>query len=439
MRVCLASAARIFTLFSLALLSSQSFILANAQDTPGSTDVGSADVPDPSLPLSPSVTSPAATPTSVSTPSSSPPPSSSQKPTSSAQPAAPTSTSTKSSSSTAVASPTSADTEAASSTSAASTSAAAQSSSSSASTASSSSSDSASSSSSSSSSASSTSSSSSSLSPTGITLKPATVASSATTRHSSSGTDTTTYGWLSPSASATGAVADNVSASHNGFFDNTGAVAGTFSVVGVVVLGGIIVAVLYAKRRAARLQDEEDMTYFEKYNTGNGDSHDIPGDLSFGNDNPSDAEMMTHAAPDAYPDRSMHYGLPSMAEYAQPQPPVMSAYAQPPVMADYAQPQQPPAAAYGAAATGAGLDYPAGTAYARAQAQQGQQYQYEGYGATAYGAEYNNNSQYQDAYYEARRSPSSPTHPYADPRNSPRQEGAPPVGSNIDLVQGEAR
>ncbi|KAI0824700.1 hypothetical protein BC628DRAFT_1419808 [Trametes gibbosa] len=415
MRVCSASAARILTLFSLALISSQSFILANAEDTPGTTDVANgADVPNPSPPLSSPVSSPAAIPTTTPTPS--PPPTTSQAPTSSAQP--PASSSTKPSSSTPIASSTPDDTEVASSTSADPASASQTSSSSASASASALSSSSSSSLSSASSSSSSLSASSSNSAPssTGVTLRPATtvVASSAATRHVSTGTDTTSYGWLSPSASATDAVAANVSASHNGFFDNKGAVAGTFSVVGILALGAVIVGVVYAKRRAARLQDEEDMTYFEKYQGGNSDNHDAPGDLSFGNDNPSDAEMMTHAAPDAYPDRSMHYGLPTMDEY----------------------PQQP-AMAYGVAPAGAGLEYPAGTAYARAQAHQGQQYQYEGYGATGYGADFN--GQYQEAYYDPRRSPSSPTHPYADPRNSPRQEGAPPVGSNVDLVQGEAR
>ncbi|KAJ2985869.1 hypothetical protein NUW54_g10001 [Trametes sanguinea] len=121
----------------------------------------------------------------------------------------------------------------------------------------------------------------------------------------------------------------------------------------------------------------------------------------------------------------MHYGLPTMAEYTESQPMDFN---------------------YGAtAATGAaGVGYPPGTAYARAQAQQGQQYQYDGHQydtqAGAYGADYS--AQYQEAYYDPRRSPNSASHPYADPRNSPRADGAPPVqpyGSNVELVQGEAR
>ncbi len=212
------------------------------------------------------------------------------------------------------------------------------------------------------------------------------------------------------------------------FFDNKGAVAGTFSVVGIVVVGAIIVAILYAKRRAARLQDEEDRTDCDNYNDLNND--DGVGELSFGgHDNTSEAQMTTHAAQDAYPDRAMHYGLPTMDEYAQPQPMAM-----------------PYGATAAVAATGAGMEYPAGTAYARAQAQQGQQYQYEGYGAAAgYGQDYNAQAQYQEPYYEQRQSPSSPTHPYADPRNSPRPEGAPAVqqqqyqAAYADLIHGEAR
>ncbi|KAI0637963.1 hypothetical protein C8Q77DRAFT_400936 [Trametes polyzona] len=414
MRVCSASAARVLSLFSLALLSSHSFILANAQDTSTGTDISTgSDAGTPSDSVSPPVPIPSSITTPVTPTSSSVPPTSSAKPTSSPPPPPPsTSSSTPASSSAAVTSATSSSQ--ASSPSSSDASSASQTSSSSIATSSSSLSSSSSALSTSSSTAASTSS-------TGVTVvKAATtlVASSTPSRHVATGADTTSYGWLDPTSSATdAAAAGNVSAAHKGFFDNKGAVAGTFSVVGVVALGAVIVGVLYAKRRAARLQDEEDMAYFEKYNNGgNSDHFDGTGDLSFGNENPSEAPMTTHAAPGAYPDRSMHYGLPSMEEYAQPQHMDMS---------------------YGtAAAMGAGMEYPAGTAYARAQAQQGQ-YQYDGYAAYNTGADYN--AQYQEAYYDPRH---SPTHPYADPRNSPKAEGAPqvqPHGSNADLVQGEAR
>ena len=207
------------------------------------------------------------------------------------------------------------------------------------------------------------------------------------------------------------------------FFDNKGAVAGTFSVVGVVALGGIIVAFLYAKRRAARLQDEEDMTYFEKYN-GPSERASSPTDMSFiggagGREDLNDAPMATHAAADAYPDRSMHYGLPTMDEYSTAQPMGLN--------------------------FGTGVEYPPGTSY-DPSAYGG----YEGSYAPAANQSYAPaaNQNYAPAtnqeYYDpnARRSPSSPNHPYADPSNSPRHYAAPPVQQYYnpnEVVHGEAR
>ncbi|KAH9894427.1 hypothetical protein C8Q73DRAFT_781628 [Cubamyces lactineus] len=426
MRVCSASAARVLTLFSLALLSSHSFILANAQASTGSTGL----IPSPDSPddggsgtgtSTPPVTSP--TPTTTNTPVTSPtstPTPTSPSPTST-PPASTKSTTPHNSSHTPQTSPS--DTNTANTNTNTQTSSPNSATSDTSSPASSSVPTSASTDTSVSATATSASATPSATlpsftSPTPSVTQPSNtlVVGSDPTGQVNDGPDTTTYNWLSSSATATGAAADDVSTSSKGFFSNKGAVAGTFTVVGVVALGAVFVGVIYAKRRAARLQDEEDMTYFEKYNGPNTDNHDSgPGDLSFGNDNPSEAQIMTHAAPDAYPDRSMHYGLPTMEEYAQPQPMNFS---------------------YDAPAAGVG--YPAGTAYARAHAQQGQ-YQYDGQ-MGAYGADYS--AQYQEAYYDPRRSPSSPTHPYADPRNSPRAEGAPPVqpyGSNTELVEGEAR
>ncbi|KAI9001349.1 hypothetical protein BD414DRAFT_452707 [Trametes punicea] len=428
MRVCLASAARVLTLFTLALLSSHSFILANAQANPQGTNL--ANIPgaggDGGSSVGGSSSSSAvihSSTTVVTTPSPTPTPTTQ----STTSQHTPTTTSSPSPSPT----PKTSSAEGRSSSSSANTpttSTGPSDSSSQTSSAPTSVSSTSSVSASSSPSSSSTSSFSTSLpSSTGPVTQshPETtlvVSPTAVNGHSYAGPDPTTYNWLSSTPSATGAAAGNVSASSKSFFDNKGAVAGTFSVVGVFALGAVIVGVIYAKRRAARLQDEEDMTYFEKYNASNGDNQDGPADLSFGNENPSEAQIMTHAPPDAYPDRSMHYGLPTMEEYAQPQPMGLT---------------------YGAAqGTGAGVEYPPGTAYARAQAQQGQQYQYDGQ-MGGYGADYS--AQYQEAYYDLRRSPSSATHPYADPRNSPRADGAPPVqphgssAENVELVQGEAR
>ncbi|KAJ8494427.1 hypothetical protein ONZ51_g2328 [Trametes cubensis] len=399
MRVCSASAARVLTLFSLALLSSHSFILANAQPNPTGTDLSPApESPDDGVPPTGTSTSPAVSPTPtqtstespVSTPTSTPTPTS-PSPTSK-PPASTKSTTPQTSSHTPQTSPSDTDTADSSTDTQTSSPASANSDTSSESLASTATSASTGSSASTTptataSNTSATVSSASSPTPTATQPSKTLVVGPNSTGQANEGPDTTTYNWLSSTASATGAAADDVSASSKGFFSNKGAVAGTFTVVGVVALGAVFAGVIYAKRRAARLQDEEDMTYFEKYNGPNTDNHDSGhGDLSFGNDNSSEAQIMTHAAPDAYPDRS----------------------------------------------------YPAGTAYARAHAQQGQ-YQYDGQ-MGAYGADYS--AQYQEAYYDPRRSPNSLAHPYADPRNSPRAEGAPPVqpyGSSAELVEGEAR
>ncbi|KAI0677026.1 hypothetical protein C8Q78DRAFT_61236 [Trametes maxima] len=417
MRVCSASAARVFTFFSLALLSSHSFILANAQ-APESGDVASAAETGTAV-TAPSSTPalPDPTPSTSSTPASSPPPptttpAATTKATTSAPPPDPT-TSTSTS---AVADTSSSSSKSQSSVSA--IPAADTQSSSSASTSASTSSTSTSSSSSSSSTSSTSSSSSRSTTVTQVRqTTTALVVAPTTTGRARTGTDTTSYTWLTSSATATDEAVNRSGAASKGFFDNKGAVAGTFSVVGIVAVGAIIVAILYAKRRAARLQDEEDMTYFEKYPNPHADGYDAH-EASFGNDQPGEAEIMTHAAPGAYPDRSTHYGPSGMEEFSQAQP------------VDYSYTNT--------AGVGAGAHYPPGTAYARAQAQQGQQYQYD-----AYGTDYST-AQYQEAYYDtSRHSPSSPSHPYADPRNSPRQDGAPavqqPYASSHDLGHGEAR
>lgn len=182
------------------------------------------------------------------------------------------------------------------------------------------------------------------------------------------------------------------------FFDNKGAVAGTFSVVGVVVIGAIFVAYMYAKRRAARLQDEEDMTYFEKYTGNNTSSPHMPPsptDMSFigGPETLHNEPMASHAANDAYPDRSTHFGLPTMEEYSQPHTMGLN--------------------------FNAGLEYPPNATYDPTQ--------YSGYDG-GYGTQQDGYGSHPDAYYEGtRRSPTSPTHPYADPSNAARAVGAPRV------------
>ena len=214
------------------------------------------------------------------------------------------------------------------------------------------------------------------------------------------------------------------------FFQNTAAVATTFSIVGVLVLGGIILAVVLAKRRAARLQDEEDMTYFEKYNAGGanpGEAYERSAGASSPNmsftagpnepEDLNDVAPTAHAANDAYHDRAMHYG--AQADYGLPQVQM--------TQADYAQ-----GYGYGAAA----MDFPPTANVAGYGAYDATQY--AGY-ADGYGAGYENQqyvmpaqdqtpyapygSQAQDPIARER----SPTHPYADPSNMSRAAGAPAV------------
>lgn len=197
------------------------------------------------------------------------------------------------------------------------------------------------------------------------------------------------------------------------FFDNKGAVAGTFAVVGAVLIGIIIFAIIQAKRRAARLQDEEDMTYFEKYEStpasvnvsAVNDGPRTPTELEMSYPDHSSAREMdvndeplaTHAAPGAYPDRATHFGLPSMEEYAQPQN----------MGLDFSS----------------GVDYPPGTSYDPAQ-----YIGYEGYNSAQYAGYEGTYAQPQQPHYAASYPiQATQAHPYANPTNSPRVPGAPPV------------
>lgn len=128
-------------------------------------------------------------------------------------------------------------------------------------------------------------------------------------------------------------------------------------------------------RRRARLRDEEDEVYFEKYRDPEPPFTSAPTAPSGPSDTSYNISSATRPAThDAYPDRSMHYGAPGGGQ----------AYGNP-------HPQQ------------YGMEYPPNTAYAAAA--QGGQYQYQ-----------------ESAGYSQ---PGS--HPFADPQNSSRQTAAPPV------------
>ncbi|KAI0751522.1 hypothetical protein C8Q80DRAFT_1218238 [Daedaleopsis nitida] len=411
MRCCLASAARTLTLISLALLSTQSLLLVKAQSSP-TTDIAAptttpdnAEPPTTVTPLPPTTTSTTPPPTSTTTKSVSTRPTTSPPPeTTTTKSIPPTSTSTTKEDSTSTQTDTPDSTTSSSSTST-------------------STSTSSSTSTSTSDSTSSSITSTSSSSTPGVTLKTNTgTAYVAPTNTQAAGPNSTSYTWDVSTPSATQKAAGAASASSNSFFDNKGAVAGTFAIVGVVALGGISVVILYMKRRAARLQDEEDLTYFEKYTpSGRENGTSSPTDMSFiggpgGREDLNAAPLEAHAAVDAYPDRATHFGLPAMNEYASPQPMDLNFSHG----VDY-----PPNA-------GHGVEYPPNMG----QYNPAQYGGYEGgYGATQYDAT-------QEYYDPARRSPSSPNHPYADPSNSSRTFNAPPVQQyypTSEVVHGEAR
>ncbi|KAI0959710.1 hypothetical protein AcW1_004459 [Taiwanofungus camphoratus] len=388
MRCCPAGAARILTLFSLAILSAHSFTRVNAQSSVSSSDPASltsvstsppSSTPDPSSSIaasSESASSFSVPSTSVSqSPSSSTPdsqPSSSQDVTSSS--ASSFSPSISSSS----VSPTS------------STPFSSSQSSSSSFTSSSSSAFSSSLSSSSSSSSSvvnsvTTSSSASTLVVAGITNTPAPVTSYYYMSTAGLGSVSSASS-IQTVSGVVGAASTSSPPSSKGFLENKGAVAGTFTVVGLLVAGGVVAIVMYVVRHRKRLRDDEDAVYFEKDNGHNG-YMDSP---YAGGDNPSVAEMMTPAASDAYPDRTTHYGIMSAAEDDKPRDSI--------------------------------VEYARGTAYAAARVQAGP-YQYTGQPG-GYGGGYTN------MHYAPQPSVSPGTHPFADPNNLSRPGRAPPVFVN---------
>jgi hypothetical protein len=113
-------------------------------------------------------------------------------------------------------------------------------------------------------------------------------------------------------------------ATEKGFLANKGAVGVVFGIVGLVfalavIMGGRVILRRYRNARDAREVDD----FFEKYSAG---GHTIDDDHHHGASATTSA--MTHAAPDAYPDRSFHYGrsgstdvLPPSMDFGIPYPP----------------------------------------------------------------------------------------------------------------------
>ncbi|KAI0796883.1 hypothetical protein C8Q75DRAFT_729721 [Abortiporus biennis] len=329
MRCRLASAARVLSFLSLVVLTSHSFILANAAAVVESPAATGTDVSVPNEPTLPTTTS-----TSVAHTTSTPAPPTSVSDTPTSPPSHTTSSTLPHTTSSTTPSQTSSQTpQTSTSTSAASTE----------------------------STTSTTSSSSSSSSSRSSTV---TSAPSETTLSVSAGTNPlftgASYKQISttlsvglptdnPSPNATDTANAASAASGNSFFSNKGAVAGTFTVVAIVALILLFTVVRWVMKRQRRRRDEEDDAYFEKYQeqdsaTGNHNHYTT----NLGGLGESAVDVTVPASTDAYPDRNVHYGA--------------GAYDQ----AQYDQTQYEQA-----------YDYPQGTAYAAAS--QGGQYQYNGY------------------------------------------------------------
>jgi len=175
---------------------------------------------------------------------------------------------------------------------------------------------------------------------------------------------------------------------------------GVFTVVSLAAIGLLAGIVMFLRKRQLR-RAADDEAYFEKYEDHNASADDL-GDVGggYGNVEPVVTDVMAPAAADAYPDREVHYGPTDAQPYG---PAVIQPYENT-HDATYA-PQE------------YGIEYPPGTAYTSAVAQDGQ-YEYNG----------PENSQYTPHYEEgAPQQPMSANHPYSNSSLAARPGGAPPV------------
>jgi len=168
--------------------------------------------------------------------------------------------------------------------------------------------------------------------------------------------------------------------------------AGVFTVVGLIVVGSVLAVVLRIVRHRRRRYEDEDTTYFEKdfSNGANFTDANNPND-----DNQSITDVVTHAAPGAYPDRASHYGMPAFVDDTQPRDSI--------------------------------VEYAKGTAYATARAQAGP-YQYSGQNDGYAGG-------FTNAHYQAQAIPDIYSSP--DPYNIARAGGAHAAyGGEVDQQYG---
>lgn len=108
---------------------------------------------------------------------------------------------------------------------------------------------------------------------------------------------TDTSGNVDPTETAEAEPTDTaVAASGKPFWQNTGAVAATFSLAGLAVLGVIFAGATYAIRRRSQARQEAE-EYFDKYPEPNATD-----------DNVSVQDITSPAPAGAYPDRQVHYG-----------------------------------------------------------------------------------------------------------------------------------
>ncbi|CAL1701171.1 unnamed protein product [Somion occarium] len=350
MRCCPASAARILTLFSLVVLASHSFTLVNAQSSPTTSVNSETGIPSPPI-VVPSLSS---SPSSLPTPSSSPPATQpSQKP--SPETIVPPSTSTVTSD------PPTPSSASPTSTSATITSQSTQD----------------------------ILSSSSSLESSSSASSSTAVITPSPTPAQTTGPTTASYRRISSTHAPgeptdlpepTGALSE---ATSKGFFSNKGAVAGTFTVVAIVAVVLVIAVIMMFRRRLARRRDEEDEVYFEKYREPEPEVRNAHPLTNLGGLGQSATNLASHASPDSYPDRNVHYGHSPTGDQA--------AY-------DYDNPQE-----YGQYQYGVGPNL-------------------AGHGAGAYDS-IGGGNQYEHQGGQTRTSPG----PFADPGNSARHPAAPPV------------
>lgn len=231
--------------------------------------------------------------------------------------------------------------------------------------------------------------------------------------------------------------------SASSFFQNTGAVAGTFTAVGLVVI--VILGLLFRSlsQRKRKLQDNMDDVYFEKY--GEHEGHEDP---EFGNNGGDSAMDMTQPAEaSAYPDRDVHFGPGDYSQAAYPSLPQINV--EPAYNNDYAG-QGGEYHAQGGEYHGQSNEY-----HGQSNEYQGQSNEYQGQSNDYHGQGNNYPGQgyidyppgmqpeyppgtypQQEAYnpyYDQQQQgqypqPStSPNHPYGNPVNAMRGTGAPPI------------